>query len=220
VTGRDVRDGSLAARDFKRGVLPRASSPGQPGAPGPQGPQGPQGTPGERGVAGPQGAAGERGQAGERGPEGERGATGPKGEPGSMTAGGLSDGYRQVTRCEWTEIRSQDVTLTKPSRLLASARSTVGSWSPTTGAYLRIRVKRLADGHQYPPMEAKLPNLPGEQSASLDLSGFVEGDDAPAILPAGPYSVATDGRAFISGCGDGAVATFSNVELNWLAIPN
>jgi hypothetical protein len=136
-----------------------------------------------------------------------------------MTAGGLSDGYRQVTKCEWTEIRSQDVTLTKPSRLLTSARSNVGSWSATAGSYLRIRVKRLADGHLYPEMQANLPDMPAEQGASLDLSGFVEGDDAPAILPAGTYSVAVDGRAFISGCGDGAVATFSAVELNWVAIP-
>lgn len=57
VTSDKVRDGSLLARDFRAGQLPR----------GAQGERGVQGTQGERG---PQGAQGERGPQGERGSDG------------------------------------------------------------------------------------------------------------------------------------------------------
>ena len=45
LTGTEVKDGALRARDFKRNELP-AGAPGRPGAPGPQGARGLQGAPG------------------------------------------------------------------------------------------------------------------------------------------------------------------------------
>ena len=60
VSTRNVRDGSLLSKDFKRGELPRgqAGPTGAPGLPGPQGPQGPQGPRGPQGAAGPKGDPG------------------------------------------------------------------------------------------------------------------------------------------------------------------
>jgi hypothetical protein len=95
VTSAKVKDGSLLARNFKRGQLPRgAAGPAGPqgaagavgpagatGATGPQGAPGPQGRPGAAGAAG---ATGERGATGAAGATGERGATGATGAAGSQ----------------------------------------------------------------------------------------------------------------------------------------
>ena len=65
-----VKDGSLLARDFARGQLPRGAQ-GAPGAVGPTGAQG---------AAGPKGDPGQVGPAGPTGPAGPQGAKGPKGD--------------------------------------------------------------------------------------------------------------------------------------------
>jgi len=70
VTGRDVRDGSLQARDLS--ARARRALRGTRGATGPAGPAGPVGATGPAGPAGPQG---ERGPAG---PQGEPGPIGPR----------------------------------------------------------------------------------------------------------------------------------------------
>jgi hypothetical protein len=62
LTGKDIKDKSLTAREFKGG-LPRGQRgprglPGPPGAPGQNGAQGPQGGPGANGQDGAPGAAG------------------------------------------------------------------------------------------------------------------------------------------------------------------
>jgi hypothetical protein len=57
VTGAKVKDGTLAAADFKAGQLPT-------GAKGDPGPQGPQGDAGPRGDVGPQGPKGDKGDPG------------------------------------------------------------------------------------------------------------------------------------------------------------
>lgn len=62
VTAQKVKLGSLLARDFRRGELPR-SSPGLRGPVGPAGAQGPQGAKGDTGPIGPAGPAGPQGQA-------------------------------------------------------------------------------------------------------------------------------------------------------------
>lgn len=66
VTSKKVRDHSLVATDFKRGVLRR----------GPAGPAGAQG---------PQGAQGAKGDQGHKGPKGDKG---DKGDPGDPAASG------------------------------------------------------------------------------------------------------------------------------------
>ena len=57
VSTRNVRDGSLLSRDFKRGELPRGQA-GLTGATGRPGPQGAQGSRGPQGAAGPKGDPG------------------------------------------------------------------------------------------------------------------------------------------------------------------
>ncbi|MTD45826.1 hypothetical protein GKE82_16405 [Conexibacter sp. W3-3-2] len=54
VTSAKVKDGTLLARDFRRGQLP-AGRPGATGSQGPVGPQGGPGAPGAQGPAGPRG---------------------------------------------------------------------------------------------------------------------------------------------------------------------
>ena len=61
VSTKNVRDGSLLSRDFKRGELPRGQTgltgaTGLPGLPGPPGARGPQGTAGPKGDPGAPGA--------------------------------------------------------------------------------------------------------------------------------------------------------------------
>ena len=58
-----VKDGSLLARDFKAGQLPRGAQ-GAPGPAGSTGTQGSQGAPGPKGDVGAQGSAGAAGPAG------------------------------------------------------------------------------------------------------------------------------------------------------------
>jgi Collagen triple helix repeat (20 copies) len=79
VTSDKVKKGSLQARDFKAGQLPR-------GATGPQGPAGPQGP---QGATGGQGLAGAQGAKGDAGPAGPQGSGGPQGPAGSARAYGL-----------------------------------------------------------------------------------------------------------------------------------
>lgn len=57
VSTRNVRDGSLLSRDFKRGELPRGQA-GLTGAAGRPGPEGAQGSRGPQGAAGPKGDPG------------------------------------------------------------------------------------------------------------------------------------------------------------------
>ena len=70
-----VRDGSLLARDFARGQLPK-------GATGPAGARGEAGVAGAVGPQGPAGATGDPGPRGAAGPSGPQGPPGPKGEAG------------------------------------------------------------------------------------------------------------------------------------------
>jgi hypothetical protein len=72
VTGKNVRDESLASRDVKNGsLLAKDFKAGQL----PKGERGPQGIPG------PQGSQGVQGQPGAQGPKGEQGPKGDQGEP-------------------------------------------------------------------------------------------------------------------------------------------
>ena len=57
ITSRQVKDGSLAKKDFKAGQLPTGAK-GDTGAQGPAGPQGPQGQQGAQGVQGDKGDTG------------------------------------------------------------------------------------------------------------------------------------------------------------------
>ena len=58
VVSSKVKDGSLLARDFKAGQLPRGRQ-GEPGQAGAQGPAGPKGDPGAKGATGADGLRGQ-----------------------------------------------------------------------------------------------------------------------------------------------------------------
>jgi len=126
VTGRDVKDGSLEARDLSASA--RRALRGARGARGPIGPAGAAGLPGAAGQPGP---AGPQGPAGERGPQGEPGAAGPAivlrdpwifTPPRTCAAGtGLDDGATYVF----------------PWRTLSVARAgaTAGAFAQCPGTY-------------------------------------------------------------------------------------
>jgi hypothetical protein len=82
-----VKNGSLLARDFKKGQL-RA---GRPGATGPKGDQGP------RGLGGPAGPFGPPGEQGVQGPKGDQGAPGSALGFASVGATGLVANAKNVT---------------------------------------------------------------------------------------------------------------------------
>jgi collagen triple helix repeat protein len=69
ITGKQIKDHSIAAKDLKKGVLTA----------GPTGPAGPAGAPGKDGAAGP---AGKDGAPGANGTNGKDGADGAKGDTG------------------------------------------------------------------------------------------------------------------------------------------
>ena len=80
VAGRDVADGSLTGADVRDGGLRRSDLDGS--VRGPTGPPGPAGPAGGIGPAGPTGSPGPRGPAGAAGPTGVTGVDGPPGVPG------------------------------------------------------------------------------------------------------------------------------------------
>lgn len=103
ITGKLIKDGTIAKKDLARAVRTKLGRTGTPGATGPAGPAGPQGPVGPAGVAGergptgadgangavgPEGPAGPAGSAGAAGAEGPTGPTGPAGAVGPTGAAG------------------------------------------------------------------------------------------------------------------------------------
>lgn len=98
LTGKDVRNGSLAERDLSKKVRVKLNA-NKPGSEGPVGPVGPQGDPGadgldglpgENGLDGFDGEQGPRGERGPRGDMGDRGPQGPEGPRGPAGRDGMS----------------------------------------------------------------------------------------------------------------------------------
>jgi hypothetical protein len=100
VTSKKVRNRSLKKIDFAKNQLPK----GPRGTEGPQGQQGTQGTPGAGGVTGP---------------------TGPQGPTAS--AGGSNPNPVPLTTVPATAVSSSPLTVTIPSRLVASGQVQNGS---------------------------------------------------------------------------------------------
>jgi hypothetical protein len=119
LTGKDVRDGSLTSKDLKRGTIPpitpRDTAPGQSGVPGATGPAGATGPQGEPGATGPQGPKGDKGDPG------AAGATGPQGVPGPTFGESIEDSTTRLVGCNAAQVTSLNVTVTRPSRILAIA---------------------------------------------------------------------------------------------------
>jgi len=87
ITGKQVKDGSIAGRDVKNrslgmNKLSTSAVSSLAGQAGPAGPQGPQGEKGDQGPVGPTGATGPKGETGPAGPQGPAGPAGPSGISG------------------------------------------------------------------------------------------------------------------------------------------
>ncbi len=96
ITGKDIQNGSVKAKDLSKKVrskLNQAGSDGTAGAPGAQGPQGEAGQTGPAGTAGPAGADGDDGADGADGADGDDGDDGDDGADG---ADGLDSGTPRV----------------------------------------------------------------------------------------------------------------------------
>jgi hypothetical protein len=85
ITGKDIKDGSIALRDLSDGVQDKIEKPGKPGN------NGRNGAPGAKGDAGATGSQGPKGDTGAQGPKGDKG---DKGDAGPLLAnGGLPSGF-------------------------------------------------------------------------------------------------------------------------------
>jgi hypothetical protein len=118
VTGLKVKDGSLAAADFKAGQLPA----------------GPQGLKGDKGDTGPAGPKGDAGTPGPKGDTGAAGLQGPKGDTGATGPVGIG-GYEEVSNTNFTILapgQSGDAKVLCPS----GKKALGGEFSTSTGAYL------------------------------------------------------------------------------------
>lgn len=102
ITGKEIRNGSVAERDLSKGVQAKLRASGRPGPAGPagapgidgadgtdglNGSDGEPGAPGVDGADGADGVQGPRGETGERGPQGD---PGPRGFPGQDGVSGLT----------------------------------------------------------------------------------------------------------------------------------
>ena len=104
ITGRDIKNGTVAEQDLTRSVqnkLNRAGTPGtngKDGANGSNGRDGANGSPGASGAAGAAGAPGSQGPQGPAGPKGETGSEGPRGPQGERgPAGTITVIYRTTS---------------------------------------------------------------------------------------------------------------------------
>jgi len=79
ITGRQIKDGSITAKDLSPAVRARLVRTGGATTTGPKGETGPAGIPGPAGSAGP---GGPKGDSGSQGLAGDAGAPGPKGDKG------------------------------------------------------------------------------------------------------------------------------------------
>lgn len=156
-----VVDGSLLARDFARGQLPR-------GVAGPRGSQGATGVPGPQGPAGPAGPAGDRGPQGVAGPSGARG---PKGDAG-VTA------YAYVVPPE-VSLQADPVLVTGQSRNFSSVAN------PRLGLYC---LEPVPSAQLLPSERSWVASVEYSRSS---LAGVTTAEPDSAGCPAGMFGVRT-----------------------------
>jgi hypothetical protein len=144
ITARDVKQHSLSAESFKAGQLP-VGAQGPQGAPGDRGASGPSGAKGDIGANGATGAQGAKGDQGLAGVSGSNGAQGLKGDTGANGADG-HDGIVNATRFQLGSIVNQ------PNGQIRSVITTTGL-APgqylVTFSVLMTAVQRYDCGVQY-----------------------------------------------------------------------
>jgi hypothetical protein len=156
ITSDKVKNGSLTASDFKKGVLPAATlSIAIAGPQGNSGAQGPAGAQGPKGEQGAKGDRGEQGLKGDQGPKGDAGGTGPQGPAGTASQWGLvnkdgaviasggaapagywvSPGVYRITDPAWMNVKAAGVTVQD-----AWAYAAYGPGSVARGEYPQIAI--------------------------------------------------------------------------------
>jgi hypothetical protein len=162
IRSKDVKNGSLAERDFNKKVKAKLNKVGQPGPTGAQGDAGTDGIDGAAGLDGADGEAGADGVDGEdgadgldgedgaRGPEGPRGLKGDKGDTGPVGPAG------PVSRPEIVyETTTNDYNVNAPGAPAAGAQVAVAKCptgkTATNGGLLRVsRGTVVRTGDTYP----------------------------------------------------------------------
>jgi hypothetical protein len=150
ITSDKVKNGSLTAQDFKKGVLPAATvaiaitgPQGSSGAQGPAGAQGPKGEQGPKGDKGDQGLKGDTGEAGQQGPAGTASQWGLVNKDGAVIASGgaapagywVSPGVYRITDPAWMNVKAAGVTVQD-----AWAYAAYGPGSVARGEYPQIAI--------------------------------------------------------------------------------
>lgn len=182
LASRDIKNGSLLAKDFKPGQLPGAQS----GTRGPQGDRGPQG---------------ERGPEGARGPQGERGEAGPAGPfPQSLPSGATVRGAFGTQCClnssgvmlTWDTISFGYTLASAPTPHYVKSGTTPPAECPGTKA-----MPQAAPGHLC-VFEARAYNVDNER-AVFDPTSGVTNRDTTGRAGAAVYATTTGANPTVMG---------------------
>lgn len=174
VTSAKVRNGSLLARDFRRGQLPR----------GPRGGEGPAGSVGATGPTGPAGARGPEGPPGVAGATGARGATGATGPTWGMSWRVATGG---VTSCTPGGLTTQSFEVTQLSRILVTANMQLKAAGPN--AQVRMSADVTAGTAPVGSMDSGVSMDAPTTWTLMSFSGLLSSGGVPVQLPAGAYQV-------------------------------
>ena len=170
VTSKKVRNGTLLAVDFKKGQLPR-------------GPRGYEGEVGATGPTGPTGAAGPQGPAGPAGATGAAGAAGPPGPTSGQTWTGADAG---VSGCGPSDLITQNLTLSRNSRLGISAFGQVKA----AGATKMVLSVVVESGNSTLGTASSGAAMTAPTTPTLStFSGVISNGGSPVDLVAGTYQV-------------------------------
>ena len=170
VTSKKVKNGSLLAVDFKAGQLPR-------------GPRGYEGDVGATGATGPPGPAGPQGPAGPAGATGVGGATGPPGPTSGQTWTGADAG---VSGCTTSDLITQNLTLSRTSRVDVSAFAQVRA----SGATKMVLTAVVEAGNAPLGAASSGAAMTAPTSPTLNaFSGVISSAGDPVDLFAGTYQV-------------------------------
>jgi Collagen triple helix repeat (20 copies) len=160
LTGSDVKDHSLTAKDFKGSV---------------RGPRGKTGPPGAQGAAGPPGATGPAGPAGANGAQGSQGPPGSAGTPGATGAPGpAGPGIR------WALVKGDGSAIIAQSGGISVTNHFTGGYYVNFGS--RVQGHAISLTVAYGPDASGFPPLSIE---GAPCGGIAAGPDATTCAPAG-----------------------------------
>ena len=196
ITGTQIKDGSIGLRDLSKSARKSLK--------------------GARGAAGLAGAAGPSGPAGAAGAKGDKGDVGPAGPTfGETTA----ESTGSVTGCSTSALLTQTITVTKPSRVLASA---AGAWTRDSTALNTgvLSIKLLKSGVVVASSPQGLASnfIAGTSRTTVAVTAVLFAGSTPFptteqayVAEPGTYTLRLDGSA-----SDGSCAGTSTFWYPWL----